>query len=522
MKICLFLLLTLLAFEQDASGYRILGVFPVPGKSHWLMMEQIMIGLARRGHQVDVVSHFPREKPLPNYTDISLAGTAPLATNRITAKEVQSFSSASVRNLTHMVGVKVCELLQLPQFQKIIKDPPKDPPYDLVITELFVAPCFMAFGRHLNVPMVGTVCSTLHDWINYYVGNPLNPSFVPSLFSGSGQTMTFWERLKNTLLTTLITFQIDYYTSYQQEHVKASFGIDTPITDFYQDMSLVLVNSHHSLHGIRPMTHGVVEVGGVHVPENGDPLRPEVKKWLDESQNGCVLFTFGSMVRIETFPEHIIKEIYQAFERIAPVRVLMKVAKKEDLLPGLPKNVMIQPWFSQIEIFKHNNTKAFITHGGLMGTTEAIYYGIPMVGIPLFGDQHINIANYVKKKVAVSLGSPEAITAEKLYGALKTVLHDPIYLENIKKLQALFNDRLIKPLDQAIYWIEYVAKYGNILQSPVTKLNWWQRNLIDVYAFIAFCAIVALGAVVLILLTVNKLIFGSKSCPKRKDSKKNK
>jgi len=71
---------------------------------------------------------------------------------------------------------------------------------------------------------------------------------------------------------------------------------------------------------------------------------------LDESKDGCIYFTFGSMVRIETFPKEVIQQIYASFEKIAPVRVLWKVAKKEDLLPGLPKNVMTQPWFPQISV----------------------------------------------------------------------------------------------------------------------------------------------------------------------------
>lgn len=76
----------------------------------------------------------------------------------------------------------------------------------------------------------------------------------------------------------------------------------------------------------------------------------EVQKWLDESKDGCIYFTFGSMVRIETFPKELMEMFYASFEKIAPTRVLMKVAKKEDLLPGLPKNVMTQSWFPQITV----------------------------------------------------------------------------------------------------------------------------------------------------------------------------
>lgn len=53
------------------------------------------------------------------------------------------------------------------------------------------------------------------------------------------------------------------------------------------------------------------------------------------------------MLRLETFPKEIVKAFYNSFEKIAPVRVLMKIAKPEDLIPGLPKNVMTKSWLSQ-------------------------------------------------------------------------------------------------------------------------------------------------------------------------------
>ena len=36
--------------------------------------------------------------------------------------------------------------------------------------------------------------------------------------------------------------------------------------------------------------------------------------------------------------------------------------------------------------------KLFITHGGLLSTQESIYHGVKVLGLPLFGDQMVNMA----------------------------------------------------------------------------------------------------------------------------------
>ncbi|KAK1898216.1 UDP-glucuronosyltransferase 2B17 [Dissostichus eleginoides] len=39
----------------------------------------------------------------------------------------------------------------------------------------------------------------------------------------------------------------------------------------------------------------------------------------------------------------------------------------------------------------HPKTKVFVTHGGTNGIYEAIYHGVPVLGIPLIFDQYDNM-----------------------------------------------------------------------------------------------------------------------------------
>lgn len=68
--------------------------------------------------------------------------------------------------------------------------------------------------------------------------------------------------------------------------------------------------------------------------------------------------------------------------------------------------------------------KAFISHGGFLGTTEALYSGVPIIGIPMFGDQKANIRQVEKGGYGVTLPYDQ-ITEETVLAALKKVLRDP-------------------------------------------------------------------------------------------------
>ena len=61
-----------------------------------------------------------------------------------------------------------------------------------------------------------------------------------------------------------------------------------------------------------------------------------------------------------------------------------------------------------------------------MGTEEAIYYGVPLIGMPIYGDQFSNVRIIVNKNMAVRMDYRK-ITEETLDKALNEVLNNPIY-----------------------------------------------------------------------------------------------
>lgn len=72
----------------------------------------------------------------------------------------------------------------------------------------------------------------------------------------------------------------------------------------------------------------------------------------------------------------------------------------------------------------HPNVKAFVSHGGLLGTLESVHCGVPMVVIPQFGDQHTNAALVVENGFGVKMLLSEA-SEDNILEKLETVLSEP-------------------------------------------------------------------------------------------------
>lgn len=63
----------------------------------------------------------------------------------------------------------------------------------------------------------------------------------------------------------------------------------------------------------------------------------------------------------------------------------------------------------------------FITHGGLLSTTEAVHFGVPIIGIPVFADQYVNVKRAVHKGFAIRVRLSYD-TADDLESAIKEML----------------------------------------------------------------------------------------------------
>ncbi|XP_003265728.1 UDP-glucuronosyltransferase 2B10 isoform X2 [Nomascus leucogenys] len=260
-------------------------------------------------------------------------------------------------------------------------------------------------------------------------------------------------------------------------------GRPTTLSETMRKADIWLMRNSWNFKFPHPFLPNVDFVGGLHC-KPAKPLPKEMEEFVQSSgENGVVVFSLGSMVSNMTAERANV--IATALAQI-PQKVLWRFdGNKPDAL-GL--NTRLYRWIPQNDLLGHPKTRAFITHGGANGIYEAIYHGIPMVGIPLFWDQPGNIAHMKAKGAAVKLDF-HTMSSTDLLNALKTVINDPSYKENIMKLSRIQHDQPVKPLDRAVFWIEFVMRHKGAkhLRVAAHDLTWFQYHSLDVIGFLLAC-----------------------------------
>lgn len=106
-----------------------------------------------------------------------------------------------------------------------------------------------------------------------------------------------------------------------------------------------------------------------------------------------------------------------------------KIAKKE---LTVPPNIILRARVAQLEVLK--KCHLFISHCGMNSTNEAIKYAVPLVAIPIEGDQHV-VAKRVCDELELGVRLQVADLTENVIGdAVDRVLSDDKYLKNIREM----------------------------------------------------------------------------------------
>lgn len=210
----------------------------------------------------------------------------------------------------------------------------------------------------------------------------------------------------------------------------------------------------------------------------------EFKDFLDSATDGAVLFSLGSEVKMSEYLSEEKLDILLTFFGSLKQKIIMKWELDE--LQDKPDNVMITKWHPQNAILAHRNVVLFMSQCGKNSVNEARFHGVPILGMPVYGEQHLNL------KIAMDEGwalpfSYSFMNENSLRFSFNETLNNTRYRDNVRGNVDYFKDRPKPALATAIYWVEYVLRHNGAkhMQSQAVYLNWFQYHSLDVIGFLA-------------------------------------
>ncbi|XP_063738449.1 UDP-glucuronosyltransferase 2C1-like [Eleginops maclovinus] len=502
---CCSALLLLVFIPKGCHGGNML-VLPADG-SHWLNMDILIKALHSRGHNVTVVrssrSWYIKEKSsyYNTYTvQVERSIDQKFITKLISeslkfergAIPLTSFLNAAVG----MIGVfvdahtTVGELVSAMLDDKQLMRTLKDSKFDMVLTD----PCWghgVILAKYLNLPLVYNVRWLLSGEAHLAIA-PSPLSYIPITGSGHTDTMTFFQRVKNVLyqLNNLIQHQVVVKLVYQKLCDKY-LGSDIDFNQLLLGADIWLMRVDFVFEFPRPTMPNVVYIGGFQC-KPAKPLPEHLEEFVQSSgEHGVIIMSLGSFV--SELPSDMANGIAATFAKL-PQRVIWRYTGPRPATLG--NNTLMVDWMPQNDLLGHPKIKLFVAHGGTNGVQEAIYHGVPVVGLPLFFDQFDNLLR-LKERGAAKLTTIRTVDQGNTFqDAIQEVLNEPSYRLNMQRLSRLHRDQPMKSLDTALFWIEFVMRHKGAahLRTESYRLPWYSYHSVDVILFLV-------GALLLVIFT---------------------
>ncbi|XP_042307313.1 LOW QUALITY PROTEIN: UDP-glucuronosyltransferase 3A1-like [Sceloporus undulatus] len=488
------LLVVVLLFSQflQLGGFKVL-TLAFMGGSHYLLMDEISNILHKRGHEVRMLlQEGVRLTPGRHYEHSDTYQVTKWSASENVIDEYNKWfhnftkdclkGRTTVHSYLDLMGHLASQCHFVLNESRTLSSL-KQEKFHLAVIDAF-NPCSFLVAEKLGLPFVAVYPGTFVNAPQAGIPSPL--SYVPLAQSLLSDRMDFWERLKNCLMSLFapkIKNQIyDKFDNVIREHFPATPRPALP--ELYLKAELWIYDTDFSIEFVRPLLPSTVYIGGL-LAKPAKPLPQEFEDFIESTgEAGFIIVTLGSMLSSIPFPQ-LLKEINKSFAQL-PQGVIWRYQvshwpKEINLAP----NVKIAEWLPQNDLLGHPKVRLFVTHGGLNSLMESVYHGVPVVGIPLFGDQHDNMIRVEARNMGLSV-SIDQLEANSFGSTMKQVIGDQRYKAAAEGLSTILRSHPFPPEQRLAGWIEHVLKVGSgtHLQPHAFHQMWYQQYLLDVWLFL--------------------------------------
>nr|XP_033788724.1 UDP-glucuronosyltransferase 3A1-like [Geotrypetes seraphini] len=489
------------------------------GGSHYLIFNEISRVLHERGHEVRLLMQ--KDSALITGTDLNKESKdyqiTMLSENEYVKEfnkwflEMQKeflkgrYTSGTYIELMHHLAVQCDSILN----QSDILNSLRNEKFDIAIIDAF-NPCTFLVAEKLELPFIAFFHGSIINAIQ--IGIPSPPSYVPVFFSRLSDRMDFWGRMKNCFsyfMSQVINFQAEaQFNSVIQTHFQA--GSRPSLPDLQQKAELWIYITDFSIEFPRPLLPNTICIGSL-LARPTKPVSQELEDFIGQSgEAGFIIVTMGSMLS-SLVQMDMVKEMNAGFAHL-PQKVIWRYQHSQwpqEL--KLAPNVKIVDWLPQNDLLGHPKARLLVTHGGLNSLMEAIYHGVPILGIPLFGDQFDNMVRAETKQIGIFMPSDQ-LTADKFAKAMRQILEDARYKTAAMALRKIRQSYPFTPEEQLIRWVEHIILSGGgaHLRPYGSQQPLYQQYLLDVVLFLTASFLLVVYCCVKLVKILLKVIYPGK------------
>ncbi|XP_060646078.1 UDP-glycosyltransferase UGT4-like [Drosophila nasuta] len=496
-------LFALVLCTRSTQSENILGIFSYTFSTPYKVVKPYFEALVHNGHNVTIISP---NKLLPDIENVRHIRISALD---LLIEHALSFDYSEWTNSKWKESVMSCifyynmshSILSDSGVQSLLQD--KSEHFDMIVLEPTYSDALIGFAEHFNASLVGL--STFgSSWLTDYLAGNSAPSVYrpvqPVGFSLGNSLLDKW----NNWIYIAEEWMIERFVVLPGQLKLFTHFFQLPSTRLFErrtSYSLMMINTHFSLGRVRSNVPNVIEVAGLHMAEPSEPLEPELLDFVNGAEHGVIYFSMGMEILTRWLPNSIEKKLLQTFSKLKQ-RVVWK--HEEHTMLNKSENIYLSPMASQRQLMEHPNMKLFITHGGLLSTIEAIYSGVPMLGMPIYFDQFDNVERMVRVGVARKLDI-NSFTEEQLMNNIKELLQNPIYALKAKETSKRFRDQPTSPIETAIWWTEYVLRHKGAPHMRMTDQDmafvpYYKLNIFSIlFGRIAFSTILVLFVCVIVV-----------------------
>ncbi|AJD09288.1 ecdysteroid UDP-glucosyltransferase precursor [Condylorrhiza vestigialis mutiple nucleopolyhedrovirus] len=475
----IFILLLTLLTMSGAQAANILAVLPTPAYSHHLVYRAYVQALANKCHNVTVIkpqllNYITANKQRCGFIEQIDADMSSQQYKKLVASSGVFRKRGVVSDETTVTADNYMGLVEMfrDQFDNVNvrRFLITNRTFDAVVVEAF-ADYALVFGHLFRPAPVIQIAPGYGMAENFDAVGAVgrHPVYYPNIWRSSSIG-----NADGALIEWRLYNEFELLARRSDALLKLQFGPNTPtIRQLRNNVQLLLLNLHPVYDNNRPVPPSVQYLGGgLHLTfEAPQRLENALEKRLNASVNGAVYVSFGSSIDTNSIHAEFLQMLLDTFAKLNNRTVLWKVDDAVAASIVLPPNVIAQKWFNQRAVLNHRNVVAFVTQGGLQSSDEALNARVPMVCLPMMGDQFHHSAKLQQFGVARALDTV-TVTATQLALAVGNVIANRLaYQLRMTNLLNVIAFDEATPADKAIKFTERVIRFGHDITRSACSLK---------------------------------------------------